>query len=51
MIRIMADGEVQRWIAKNRLNYGEKLHEKVMKSEVPLPDGIGLPRFQLPSEG
>jgi len=50
MIRILADGDVERWTRKKRQEYGEKLHAKFVQGEMPIPDGIGLPHFREKSE-
>jgi hypothetical protein len=42
MIRLIADGHIDRWTRANREAYGEKQHELVEAGVIPIPRGIGL---------
>jgi hypothetical protein len=39
MIRLLADGVVERWTRKNRKEHGEKLHQMALAGEIAIPAG------------
>lgn len=42
MVRLLADGVVDRWTRDKRRAWGEARNEAVMNGLLPLPKGIGL---------
>lgn len=49
MIRLLADGEVERWTRKNRNDYGEKLHKMALAGEYIIPEGMCIRKFDAKS--
>ncbi len=41
-MRLIAEGQVKRWSVPDRIAWGQKEHEKVLRGENMLPEGIGL---------
>jgi hypothetical protein len=50
MIRLIADGHIDRWTRANRKEYAKKKHELAMAGVFPIPRGIGLSAVKPKSE-
>lgn len=50
MIRLLADGHIDRWTRANRAEYAKKKHELALAGVFPIPQGIGLSHMRPKAE-